>query len=53
MIKSKEQGLLIVVSGPSGCGKSTLDQLLIERRNTISVDIIYINVLIIYYYNIT
>ena len=24
MIKTKKQGLLIVVSGPSGCGKSTM-----------------------------
>ena len=39
MIKSKEQGLLIVVSGPSGCGKSTLDQLLIERRKNIVMSI--------------
>ena len=39
MIKSKEQGLLIVVSGPSGCGKSTLDQLLIERRKKIVMSI--------------
>ena len=39
MIKSKKQGLLIVVSGPSGCGKSTLDQLLIERRDNIVMSI--------------
>lgn len=32
MIKTKEKGLLIVVSGPSGCGKSTLDQLLLNKR---------------------
>lgn len=35
MIKTKEQGLLIVVSGPSGCGKSTLDQLLLKKRKNI------------------
>ena len=39
IIKSKKQGLLIVVSGPSGCGKSTLDQLLIERRDNIVMSI--------------
>lgn len=39
MIKSKKQGLLIVVSGPSGCGKSTLDQLLLERRENITMSI--------------
>ena len=39
MIKSKKQGLLIVVSGPSGCGKSTLDQMLIERRENIVMSI--------------
>jgi len=39
MIKSKEQGLLIVVSGPSGSGKSTLNQLLIQKRNNIIMSI--------------
>lgn len=39
MIKTKEKGLLIVVSGPSGCGKSTLDQLLLEKRKNIVMSI--------------
>ena len=39
MIKTKEKGLLIVVSGPSGCGKSTLDQLLIKKRKNIVMSI--------------
>lgn len=39
MIKTNEQGLLIVVSGPSGCGKSTLDNLLLERRKNIVMSI--------------
>ena len=39
MIKTKNQGLLIVVSGPSGCGKSTLDQLLIKKRKNIAMSI--------------
>ena len=39
MIKTKNQGLLIVVSGPSGCGKSTLDQLLIKKRKNIVMSI--------------
>jgi guanylate kinase len=39
MIKTKNQGLLIVVSGPSGCGKSTLDQLLINKRKNIVMSI--------------
>ena len=36
MIKTKKQGLLIVVSGPSGCGKSTLDNLILQQRKNIS-----------------
>ena len=39
MIKTKKQGLLIVVSGPSGCGKSTLDNMLIKRRQNITMSI--------------
>ncbi len=39
MIKTKNQGLLIVVSGPSGSGKSTLDQLLISKRKNIVMSI--------------
>ena len=39
MIKTKNQGLLIVVSGPSGSGKSTLNQLLIEKRKNIVMSI--------------
>lgn len=39
MIKTKEKGLLIVVSGPSGCGKSTLDRLLLEKRKNIVMSI--------------
>lgn len=39
MIKTKKQGLLIVVSGPSGSGKSTLDQLLIKKRENIVMSI--------------
>lgn len=39
MIKSKEKGMLIVVSGPSGCGKSTLCQQLIKIRDNITISI--------------
>lgn len=39
MIKTKEKGLLIVVSGPSGCGKSTLNQLLLQKRDNIVMSI--------------
>jgi guanylate kinase len=39
MIKTKEKGLLIVVSGPSGCGKSTLDNMLINQRENIVMSI--------------
>ena len=39
MIKTNEQGLLIVVSGPSGCGKSTLDNLLLKKRKNIVMSI--------------
>ena len=39
MIKTKEKGLLIVVSGPSGCGKSTLDNMLISQRENIVMSI--------------
>ena len=39
MIKTKEQGLLIVVSGPSGAGKSTLNQLLLKKRKNIVMSI--------------
>ena len=39
MIKTKEKGLLIVVSGPSGCGKSTLNQLLLQKRENIVMSI--------------
>ena len=39
MIKTKKNGLLIVVSGPSGCGKSTLNQLLIKSRENIVMSI--------------
>ena len=39
MIKTKESGLLIVVSGPSGSGKSTLDQLLLKKRKNIVMSI--------------
>lgn len=39
MVKTKKQGLLIVVSGPSGCGKSTLDNMLIKRRQNITMSI--------------
>ncbi len=39
MIKSKEKGLLIVVSGPSGCGKSTLNQSLLKMRKNIVMSI--------------
>lgn len=39
MIKTKEKGLLIVVSGPSGCGKSTLDNMLINTRENITMSI--------------
>lgn len=35
MIKTKKQGLLIVISGPSGCGKnSIINELLKIRKNT-------------------
>ena len=39
MIKTKEQGLLIVVSGPSGAGKSTLNQMLLKKRKNIVMSI--------------
>lgn len=39
MIKTKKQGLLIVVSGPSGCGKSTLDNLILKKRQNIVMSI--------------
>ena len=39
MIKTKNTGLLIVVSGPSGSGKSTLDQMLLEKRDNIVMSI--------------
>lgn len=39
MIKTKEKGLLIVVSGPSGCGKSTLDNMILEKRENIVMSI--------------
>lgn len=39
MIKTKKQGLLIVVSGPSGCGKSTLDNLILQKRKNIVMSI--------------
>ena len=39
MIKRKENGLLIVISGPSGCGKSTLVQMLLEKRDNITLSI--------------
>ncbi|MGM9878088.1 MAG: guanylate kinase [Bacilli bacterium] len=39
MIKTKKQGLLIVVSGPSGCGKSTLDNLILKKRKNIVMSI--------------
>lgn len=39
MIKSKKQGLLIVVSGPSGCGKSTIDNLILKKRKNIVMSI--------------
>lgn len=39
MIKTKKQGLLIVVSGPSGSGKSTLDQLIIQKRKNIVMSV--------------
>lgn len=39
MIKTKEKGLLIVVSGPSGSGKSTLDNMLINTRKNITMSI--------------
>ena len=39
MIKTKNQGLLIVVSGPSGSGKSTLNSLLIKKRKNIVMSI--------------
>ncbi len=35
MVKTKKQGLLIVLSGPSGCGKNTIiNELLKIRKNT-------------------
>lgn len=35
MVKTKKQGLLIVISGPSGCGKnSIINELLKIRKNT-------------------
>lgn len=39
MIKTKEKGLLIVVSGPSGCGKSTLNNMILEKRENIVMSI--------------
>lgn len=39
MIKTKEKGLLIVVSGPSGCGKSTLDNMILDKRENIVMSI--------------
>jgi guanylate kinase len=39
MIKRKENGLLIVISGPSGCGKSTLVQMLLKKRDNITLSI--------------
>ena len=39
MIKSKENGLLIVVSGPSGSGKSTLDNMLIKKRKNMVMSV--------------
>ena len=36
MIKTKKQGLLVVISGPSGCGKNTVvEELLKIRKNVI------------------
>ena len=35
MIKTKKQGILIVLSAPSGCGKTTVSQILKERNKNI------------------
>ena len=35
MIKTKKQGILIVLSAPSGCGKTTVSQILKEQNKNI------------------
>lgn len=39
MVKTKKQGLLIVISGPSGCGKNSIINELLKIRNNIWVSI--------------
>ena len=35
MLKTKKQGLLIVLSGPSGCGKNTIINKVMENNKNI------------------
>ena len=39
MVKTKKQGLLIVISGPSGCGKNSIINELLKISNNIWVSI--------------
>ena len=39
MVKTKKQGLLIVISGPSGCGKDSIIKELLKIRKNIWVSI--------------
>ena len=41
MIKTKKQGLLVVISGPSGCGKNTVVEELLKIRKNCYVSISY------------
>ena len=39
MLKTKKQGLLIVLSGPSGCGKNTIINKVMENNQNIWLSI--------------
>ena len=39
MLKTKKQGLLIVLSGPSGCGKNTIINKVMENNKNIWLSI--------------